>query len=138
LNLNGATLSVNNPDASGTTPSVAVGEFGGNPSLSVALGVLSSVNATIAASSTATGTIALSGGTWNNSGSIFVGGSSTTGGGAGSLIINSGCGLGVGGTLKVWNAGNVKLSSSARVGAVNTVGNGKIDLTDKTLVVDYA
>ena len=68
----------------------------------------------------------------------FVGGSSTAAGGAGSLIMNSGCGLTVGGTLIVWNASNAKLSSSARVGAVSTVANGKIDLTDKTLVVDYA
>src|SRR5206468_4614674 len=90
----------------------------------------------IATNASAIGAYLLNGGTLSAA-NLYVGGSSTAAGGAGSLTVASGATLTVSSTLKAWNAGSVKLASPTRVGAVATAGNGKIDLTNSAMVVDY-
>src|SRR5207237_226222 len=69
-------------------------------------------------------------------------GSATLNLGGATLLVNNASAaapsVAVGGTLKVWNGGNVKLASTGKVGAVSTLGNGKIDATNAAMVVDYA
>ena len=64
-------------------------------------------------------------------------GGSGAAGGTASLAVGSAASLTDAGTLEAWDAGSVTLASPARVGAVATSGNGKIDLTDSAMIVDY-
>lgn len=81
-------------------------------------GVASSMDAYLGYDVLGSGTVILSGtgSAWNNSGSMFVGGSDVFSGGIGDLTINSGATLNVGNTLHIWNTGNVHLDG----GTINT------------------
>jgi len=160
LSLAGNTYTLANTSAA--TPGVTIGEFGGTPQLTVTGGTLSSVNATLSAGAAAMSTMTLgSAATWNNSGSIYVGGSSTSPGGQATLNIQNGASLNVGGTLKVWDAGIVNFTSghvsagslallgSAQfnmstghdkalvINALSVAAGAKLDLADNTLILNY-
>lgn len=109
FNFGGNTYSAGNTSAS--APSVVIGEFGGAPTLTVTNGTLSSVNAFIAPGALSKGTVvAGTGGTWNSSGSVYVGGSDSAAGGTGRLTAGSGGQINVTGTLKAWAGGTVELN----------------------------
>jgi T5SS/PEP-CTERM-associated repeat protein len=70
-----------------------------------------------------------SGATWNNSGSMYLGGNATTLGGTGTLDVDSGDAVNVGTTLKVWdnfvmtvNGGTITTPTLEVLGTVNYVG----------------
>ncbi len=158
--LNGGVYTLTN--ASASTPSVTVGEFGGTPTFTLTNGALNSVNTSLASGPLSAGSIVVStGAAWTNSAGFFVAGSSTAAGGAGTVILDSGSSqLAIGGTLKVWGNGNVNynggsLSAGAidltggkillslgankvlRAGSISITGVGKIDLSDNDMIVDY-
>lgn len=158
FNLSNMSYSLTNPSA--TTPSVTIGEFQSHPMLTVQSGTMVATNTAIALHPMSFGTIALSDATYNNTGSMYVGGSSTASAGAATVAINTST-LNIGGTLKIWNAnsrvlfnsgslsagsidvigGQIILAAGAnkvlRTGSVGVSANGKINLTDNKMVVDY-
>ena len=78
------------------------------------------------------------GSTWNNTGSFFVGGGTSTAGGSAQLTINNGGTLTVGGTLTSYVNGLVNLGSGGtlNIGSLNTGGNaGDFNWTAGTLNV---
>jgi len=123
------------PDAS-----VVVGESSGEVgSLSISGGTLESVFAAIGLDTGSDGTVTVdgAGSQWNLAESIYVGGSDAAARGAGTLTVQDGGAIDVGGTLKVWNTGIVELLGSE----INThdfivVPGGTFTHHDGTLTVD--
>ena len=77
-------------------------------------GILNGLTTNIGAFPGSNGTVAVSGtnAQWNNSGSVYVGGTFTAGGGQGALTIsNSTSSVTVGNTLKTWSSGTITLSN---------------------------
>src|SRR5439155_3357893 len=114
LELSSNTYTLTN--ASAATPSVTIGEFQSHPAVTIQNGAISAVNTAVAIHPFALGTINLSNATYSNSGSMYVGGSSSASGGVGTVSINSST-LNVGGTLKVWNANSRVLFNSGSLAA---------------------
>ncbi len=115
--------------------SLTVCEYGGDPTATFSgSGVLNTVNTNVAPNTIAIGILNVNGPTWNNSGSVYVGGSSTGAGGAGSLVLSTG-NTNIGGSLVVFAAdsvaqnsgtvtvtGGVTLASDAGIGTYTLTG----------------
>jgi hypothetical protein len=72
--------------------------------------------------------IAGGGSQWNIANNLYVGGSSTAAGGTGSLVVDSGGTLSIGGTLKIWNTGSVTINTGG------TLRASTLDVAGSTLV----
>jgi hypothetical protein len=158
LNLNSGIYTLQN--ANSATPSVAIAEYNGIANATFTNGSISSVNALMAGGNISVASVSLSSMTWNNSGSMSIGGSAISAGGAATLSIDSSS-LNVGGRLKVWNnatvnynsgtlnagsvditAGQILLSSGKDkaivASGVSIAGGGKIDIADNFMIVNYS
>src|SRR5205807_1184906 len=71
LDLAGHNYSLTNTSAA--TPSLSIGEYGGDPDFEVANGTLNSIHAAIGAGDTAEAKLTITSGTWNNSGCVQIG-----------------------------------------------------------------
>jgi len=74
--------------------------------------------------STGTATVDGSGSAWNNTGSLYVGGTDTAIGGAGSVTVQNGGQLTVGGTLRLWKADSTVTVSDGTLTAATITNNG--------------
>jgi T5SS/PEP-CTERM-associated repeat protein len=139
-NLGGNTWALTN--TSQATPSLSISEFQGVSAVTATGGgTLSSVIAMIGAGAGSTGTLTVTGtGTvWNNSDSVFVGGTSSAAGGRGTLNVAGGAAVHVSNTLKVYSNGEVNYTGG-NLSAGNLVlsGNGQLVMSagkDKSLVL---
>jgi hypothetical protein len=157
----GATWALSN--VSGATPSVTIGEFTCNPTVTVSGGgILQSVNTAISLKANgsinlSTATVTLSSSTWLNSGSMAIGGTGTTKGGVATFTVSGTGALSVGTNLKLWNnaafkyngaslsvGGNLDVTGAnftetangtrlAKVGNLLISGGGTVDLNDNDL-----
>ncbi len=95
-------------------------------------GQITTTDALIARSAGSTGAVTVTGSDsiWNNSGSVYVGGSSTAAGGAGSLTISDRGRVRVGDTLRVWGDGSVTQDafSGLSVDSVNQVNTNRLSV----------
>ncbi|MDP6634087.1 MAG: PEP-CTERM sorting domain-containing protein [Phycisphaerae bacterium] len=102
-----------------------------------AKGTFTNVDGYLGKNSSAQGTATVDGGEslWNNTGSLYVGGSDTAGGGTGAITVQNDGQLAVGGTLKLWSGGTLKLNSSgqATCGSFDNSAGGTFDWTNGTL-----
>ncbi|GAG11431.1 unnamed protein product, partial [marine sediment metagenome] len=77
------------------------------------------------------------GSSWTNSGSLYVGGSESSAGGAGELTVSNGGTVNVADTLKVWPTGTVELlGSQINTGSFIVEPGGTFTHTAGTLTVD--
>jgi hypothetical protein len=91
----------------------------------------------IAYSTGSTGSYTLSGGTLSTP-ALYVGGSTSSSGGAGTLTINQSGNLSLPGNLHVWNSGRVNLDVPVtNIGALNISGKGTVNLNGQ-LNINYA
>jgi hypothetical protein len=122
LDLGGNTYSLTN--TSPTTPSLSIGEYGGDPNFELTNGTLNSVHASIGAGDTADATLSLSSATWNNSGSIQVGSPLADQLGLGHLLIQSGGTLNIGASLAIAPASNTSVLPGGSLSAANVSNDG--------------
>jgi hypothetical protein len=116
LNLGANTLNIGNSGAG----NLVVGEFGGAPNLTVTgTGSVLSATANLAPSNTSSGRLVLAGGTWTNSGSVYVGGSVSGAGGTGGYSGTGGTAA-ITGSLVIYPLGSVALASPHQT-SVSTV-----------------
>ncbi len=95
-------------------------------------GAVSSRRGYVGGNSGSSGTVTLTGAdsTWTNTGSLYVGGTSTSTGGSGTVYVNNGATLTVGGTLKIWNTGSVQVNNGIILaGAIENAGSLAYDGT---------
>jgi hypothetical protein len=159
LNLNGAVVAATNTSLA--TPSIAVGEFGGAPTLNIVDGTVAGVHATLAASPISSANVNLNHARLGLEGNLSVGGTDSAPGGEAVINIDAESSVGVGQTLRVWDGGvvnfnqgtlstgplivhggRVKVAAAGglkivRATDVQTTGGGRIDLTTNAMVVDY-
>jgi hypothetical protein len=121
-------------NGSPASPSICVGEFGGNPTLTLVsgaggMGTLAGVNATVASRPHSAGTLTVDVAHLQLSGNLSIGGTDAAAGGTGSLVINVPSTVAVAQTLRVWPGGTVNhlggtLSAAATVnsGAISVAG----------------
>ena len=160
LDLAGSTINATNPSAA--TPGLAVGEYGGAPTLDIVGGTVIADHATLATSPTASAVVNLSGGAKLQIHRNLIGGTDTAPGGDAVLNIDGGSTLQAAQELRVWDGGvvnfnsgimstgllnvsggrvNVAASGGAKVvrtTGVQTTGGGRIDLTSNAMTIDYA
>ncbi len=109
--------------AGATTSGIAGVNLGGIASRQGAVSVLAGAvltnngTASLGSASGGTGIALISGigSTWNQSGGLYLGGSSVAAAGAGSMTVTSGGSLNVGGTLKLWTNGVLTLDGGSSV-----------------------
>ena len=99
-------------------------------------GMVSSLSGEIGSGS-GTGTVTITGtnSLWDT-GSLYVGGSDFAPGGTGTLNVNGGGQVDVGGEFKVWNNGTVNLTGSGITANSIDVSLGTLNFTDGILTVD--
>lgn len=127
----GTTYALTNSNAA--TPSLAIAEFQGVAGLTVSGGgTLLTVNTLIAGTSGGTGTLTVSGAgtTWNNSGGVFIGGTSTAAGGTGSLTVQSGAAAAITGPTTLWQSSS---AMTINAGTLSTGGLSSPTATTPTI-----
>lgn len=133
------TLVLNNAAPSGTYGEIRVGDSRkGALTVSGGTDLSTTGNAYVAyaAGSTGTATVTGTGSTWSSSGSLYVGGSDTAAGGAGTLDVLNGAQVTVGGTLKIWSPGTVTLDgNSITTQSFDNSAGGTFNFYDGTLTV---
>jgi hypothetical protein len=159
FDLNGATWSLTNTTPA--TPSITIAEFASSPTVTFLNGTINSTNTAIAIGTFAGGSIHISSATWNNSGDLALGGTSSARGGAASFILGDSAPatLSVGGTLKIWDGSNFTYNSGSlsvgtidiaglltvspahrnvlRVSNLAVSGTGRLDLGDGAAIISY-
>ena len=105
------TATVNGPGSTWTNgDELRVGGWGDGTLSILNGGEVFSQRASIATLSGVTGAATVGGGAvWDNSGSLYIGGSETAAGGDGSLQVQNGAAVSVGDTLKLWDTGTLTL-----------------------------
>jgi T5SS/PEP-CTERM-associated repeat protein len=142
LDLGGHSYTLQNTGSGSATSSVVVGQNASdNASLTLSNGTLSSVYAKIASpgSGAPQGAIVVDGAYWSNTQGMDIGQS-----GGGTLTVQNGGQVSVGGTLKLWAAGIVNLNGGAiEAGSLVTTAipsfywtTGRLKITDNQLEVD--
>jgi hypothetical protein len=159
LNLNGAIVRATNTSLA--TPSIAIGEFGGAPTLSIVDGTVAGVHATLAATPLASATVNLDHARLQLDGNLSVGGTDAVAGGEAVLNVDANSSVQVGQSLRVWGGGVVNFNDGAisagrlavsggrvniapgerlkvlRTTDVEVSDGGQIDLTTNAMIVDY-
>jgi hypothetical protein len=135
LDLAGHTYALTNTSAA--TPSLSIGEFGGDPDFEVANGTLNSVHAAIGAGDTAEAKLTISSATWNNTGSLQIGSPTVDLTGVGHLLIQAGGAVTVGGPMNIATGSNASIDPGGSL-SVSNVNNDGDFATSGTLAVSGA
>ena len=122
LDLTGHTYSLTNTVPA--TPSLSVGEYGGDPHFEIANGTLNSVHASIGAGDTAEAKLTISSAIWNNSGSVQIGSPTANLTGIGHLIVQSGGAVNIGASLSIATGSNASVEFGGSLSAANVNNDG--------------
>ena len=132
----GAGGSLNLTNTNETTPSLAVAEFSGQAGATFSgAGSLNTQNTIVAGGVGSIGVLTMNT-TWTNTGNVYVGGTSTTGGGVGTMNVDNGSNSTINGTLSLYNAATggtanrvnvgTTIASNLTVGSLTNTGAGTV------------
>jgi autotransporter-associated beta strand protein len=117
------------------TPSLSIAEFQGIASLTVSGGgALQTAHTMLAGTDGGSGTLTVTGAltSWTNSGNVFVGGTSTTAGGTGTINVTAGASATVGGTMTLWNPSS---TATVNAGTLSVAGLSNPAATNPTVTL---
>src|SRR5205823_7479145 len=111
-------------NSSQTTPSLSVGEFGGESDFEISNGTLSSINASIGTGDSADARLTITSATWNNSGSLSLGSQLPKNLGAGHLVVDAGGSANIAGAIDNRAGSSIEVKNGGALTASQVINGG--------------